>query len=90
MSEGKNREIRKVMSHLGLAVNRLIRISFGPFRLSDLEAGAVREVPRRILADQLGTDIPSEEAEKKTRTQIRLKSKPKSRPGKKRRANRRR
>ena len=37
--EGKNREIRKVMEHLGLGVNRLIRISFGPFRLTDLEPG---------------------------------------------------
>ncbi|MCH7555210.1 MAG: rRNA pseudouridine synthase, partial [Proteobacteria bacterium] len=55
LREGKNREIRKVMEHLGLVVNRLIRISFGPFRLTDLESGSVREVPPRILADQLGT-----------------------------------
>ena len=55
MREGKNREIRKVMEHLGLVVNRLIRISFGPFRLTGLESGSVREVPPRILADQLGT-----------------------------------
>ena len=54
LREGKNREIRKVMTHLGLAVNRLIRISFGPFRLIDLESGAVREVPARVLADQTG------------------------------------
>jgi len=55
LREGKNREIRKVMEHLGLVVNRLIRISFGPFRLTGLESGSVREVPPRILADQLGT-----------------------------------
>ncbi len=54
LREGKNREIRKVMDHLGLKVNRLIRVSFGPFQLSGLESGAVREVPARILADQLG------------------------------------
>ncbi len=54
LREGKNREIRKVMDHLGLMVNRLIRVSFGPFQLTGLESGAVREVPARILADQLG------------------------------------
>ena len=41
--EGKNREIRKVMSHLGLDVNRLIRVGYGPFELGDLERGAVTE-----------------------------------------------
>ena len=54
LREGKNREIRKVMEHLGLKVNRLIRISFGPFQLSGIEPGAVREVPARVLADQMG------------------------------------
>lgn len=43
--EGKNREIRKVMEHLGLRVNRLIRVSYGPFTLGDLKTGDVREVP---------------------------------------------
>src|SRR5579863_7869269 len=41
LREGKNREIKKVLEHLGLAVNRLIRVSFGPFQLGDLEEGAV-------------------------------------------------
>lgn len=52
--EGKNREVRKVLSHLGLSVNRLIRLSFGPFQLLDLEPGAVEAVKRRALAAQLG------------------------------------
>lgn len=54
LREGKNREIKKVLEHIGLQVNRLIRLSFGPFQLGTLEAGAVEEVPRRILREQLG------------------------------------
>lgn len=54
LREGKNREVKKVLEHLGLAVNRLIRVSYGPFMLRDLDAGAVEEVKPRILRDQLG------------------------------------
>ena len=52
--EGKNREVRRIMEHLGLTVNRLIRISFGPFMLGELEPGQVEEVKTSILKDQLG------------------------------------
>jgi 23S rRNA pseudouridine2605 synthase len=52
--EGKNREVRKVMAHLGYTVNRLIRISFGPFQLGGLERGVVEEMPTHVLRDQLG------------------------------------
>lgn len=52
--EGKNREVRKVMEHLGLTVTRLIRVSFGPFQLGKLPRGGVEEVPRRILRTQMG------------------------------------
>ncbi len=52
--EGKNREVRRIMEHLGLTVNRLIRISFGPFMLGDLEPGQIEEVKTSILKDQLG------------------------------------
>jgi 23S rRNA pseudouridine2605 synthase len=52
--EGKNREVRNVLAHLGLVVNRLIRVSFGPFQLLDLSPGAVEAVKRRILVAQLG------------------------------------
>jgi 23S rRNA pseudouridine2605 synthase len=55
--EGKNREVRKVLSSLGLDVNRLIRISFGPFQLLDLEPGQAEVVRRRVLADQLGPEL---------------------------------
>jgi 23S rRNA pseudouridine2605 synthase len=54
ITEGKNREIRKVMEHLGLKVNRLIRTAFGPFQLGGLEEGAVEEVPSKQLKEQLG------------------------------------
>jgi 23S rRNA pseudouridine2605 synthase len=55
--EGKNREVRNVLAHLGLDVNRLIRISYGPFQLGELAEGAVEEVKPRILRDQLGERI---------------------------------
>jgi 23S rRNA pseudouridine2605 synthase len=57
MREGKNREVKNVLGHLGLAVNRLIRVSFGPFQLGDLPEGAVEEVKTRVLRDQLGERI---------------------------------
>src|SRR5262249_25844379 len=54
MREGKNREIRNVLGALGLAVNRLIRVSFGPFQLGELAEGAVDEVKTRTLREQVG------------------------------------
>jgi len=55
--EGKNREVRNVLAHLGLEVNRLIRISYGPFQLGELEEGQVEEVKTRVLREQLGEKI---------------------------------
>ena len=55
--EGKNREVRNVMAHLGLEVNRLIRISYGPFQLGELAEGQVEEVKTRVLREQLGEKI---------------------------------
>ncbi len=59
LREGKNREIKNVLMHLGLDVNRLIRLSFGPFQLGGLAEGAVEEVQRRHLMDQLGDSLAS-------------------------------
>jgi 23S rRNA pseudouridine2605 synthase len=57
LREGKNREIKRVLEHMGLSVNRLIRVSFGPFELGDLEEGAVDEIRTRVLRDQLGPKL---------------------------------
>lgn len=57
MREGKNREVKKVLAALNLDVNRLIRISYGPFQLGDIEPGQVREVRGRTLRDQLGVKL---------------------------------
>lgn len=54
LTEGKNREIRKVLAALGLAVSRLIRISYGPFQLGKMDEGDLRELPPKILREQLG------------------------------------
>ncbi len=56
LREGKNREIRRALEEVGLRVNRLIRISYGPFQLGDLERGAVEEIRPKILRDQLGIE----------------------------------
>ena len=58
LAEGKNREVRRVLEHLGLQVTRLIRLSYGPFQLGALERGAIAEVPRKVLAEQLGEQTP--------------------------------
>ena len=52
--EGKNREVRKAMEHVGLEVTRLMRTAFGPFQLGKLPRGGVEEVPRRVLRESLG------------------------------------
>ena len=56
LKEGKNREIRRAMGAVGLTVNRLIRVSYGPFQLGDLKAGAVEEIRRRVVRDHLGLE----------------------------------
>ena len=58
LREGRNREVRKVMAHLGLAVSRLIRVAYGPFQLGKLPRGAVEEVPAKVLREQ----VPPERA----------------------------
>ncbi len=60
LREGKNREVKRVLEHLGLSVNRLIRVSFGPFQLADLPEGTVREIRGRVLREQLGEKLAKE------------------------------
>jgi 23S rRNA pseudouridine2605 synthase len=57
LTEGKNREIKRVLEHLRLDVTRLIRVSFGPFQLGDIAEGAVEEVKLKVLRDQLGKGL---------------------------------
>lgn len=85
LREGKNREIRRAMADLGLTVNRLIRISYGPFQLGQLKAGAVEELRRKVVRDQLGLDTapelkPAKGLKQKGNT-VRRKPRP-ARPGK--------
>lgn len=55
LNEGKNREIRKLMQYIGLEVARLIRLSYGPFQLGNLQKGEVKEVSQKVLREQLGS-----------------------------------
>jgi len=56
ISEGKNREVRRVMEHIGLNVNRLIRVAYGPFGLGTLSEGAVEEIPAAAVSSSIGAD----------------------------------
>jgi len=60
LREGKNREVKRILEHLGLSVNRLIRLSFGPFQLGDLEVGLVEEIRTKVLKEQLGDNLAAQ------------------------------
>ena len=65
LREGKNREIRRAMEHIGLKVNRLIRISYGPFQLGTLKVGTVEEVRQKVMRNQLELDTVKKKRVKK-------------------------
>lgn len=67
LREGRNREVRRVMAHLGMAVSRLIRVAYGPFQLGTLERGGVEEIPARVLREQLPADAGAPQPEKRRR-----------------------
>lgn len=58
ITEGKNREVRRLLESVGLKVGRLIRTSYGPFQLGNLTRGHVEEVPRRVVREQMGDKAP--------------------------------
>ena len=65
LREGKNREIRRAMTAINLTVNRLIRISYGPFRLNDMVPGQVEEIRGKVLREQLGEGPTPDDAPRK-------------------------
>lgn len=78
LSEGKNREVRKALSHIGLTVNRLIRTSYGPFELGDLKSGTLDEVSAQDLEALIKPIVSTERLEKRERAEAQQK---KTRPG---------
>lgn len=84
LREGKNREIRRAMEDIGYQVNRLLRVSYGPFQLGDLKPGDVEELRSRVVRDQLGLAIPEASESKPTGRPTRgskgVKGKPSGRP----------
>jgi len=85
LREGKNREIRRAIEDIGFTVNRLIRVSYGPFQLGTLKPGAVEELRRRVVRDQLGLDTGDMTGEAKPKSKSAGKSgrsgaKPANRP----------
>jgi len=89
LTEGKNREVRRIMEHLGYPVSRLIRVSYGPFHLGRLERGAVEEVPQKLLRDMLaglGDALPEDLKTPAEQAKKWAKAKPRPvRPGRRRR-----
>ena len=65
LREGRNREVRRVMEHLGLTVTRLLRVAYGPFQLGRLPRGAVEEVNPKVLREQLGLGRPARAADRR-------------------------
>ncbi len=88
LKEGKNREIRKVMDHLGWSVSRLIRIAYGPFQLGLLPSAEAEEVPTKALKEQLGSKGGEAErkpgdykkAEQKVEKKVKTQNAPRRRP----------
>jgi 23S rRNA pseudouridine2605 synthase len=70
LTEGKNREVRRVLESIGLKVNRLIRLAYGPFALGTLAVGSAEEVGPRVIRELLSDHIAPENLPKGDRTQM--------------------
>ncbi|MGJ5619778.1 pseudouridine synthase [Sulfitobacter sp. MF3-043] len=81
LREGKNREIRRAMDHVGLSVNRLIRISYGPFQLGELKPGEVEEIRRKIVRDQMGITLADDSGTAVKKKPTGVKRGPRRKPG---------
>ena len=80
LREGKNREIRRVMEHFGWPVNRLIRVSFGPFHLGNLAKTAIDEIKTKVVREQVGLVLKSTTASSQRKRRIAQTPKKKARP----------
>ena len=85
IKEGKNREIRHIMDYLGYPVSRLLRLSYGPFSLGNLDDGEVKEVKTTVLAEQLGVGKAKQTTKPSNRPHPRTRKSTGSRPYKPRR-----
>lgn len=89
LTEGRNREIRRALESIGLSVNRLLRVSYGPFQLGDLPRGEVEEIRPKVLRDQLGikrvSPPPGPGPQAATKPVSRGRARPGARPGRNRR-----
>lgn len=84
LREGKNREIRRAIEDIGFTVNRLLRLSYGPFQLGNLKPGEVEELRSRVVRDQLGLTAPETEEDERPKRPVRQRpgaGKPGPKPG---------